>query len=133
MSNKAGASKVAQSANYKSNKRWERNRLRRLNKLLLEQPNNLQVPEAIKNVRWRRGTPTTPFWTHSMIRQASMFKRYVGKFHVEMFNKNDKISGPALLLSGKYSKLKPPSVNEKVMFQLGTRAHDSWGRMVWGS
>lgn len=134
MSNKSGgASKVSQSNNYKTSKRWERNRLRRLNKLLVEHPNNLQIGEAIKNVHWRRGTPKAEFWSKTRIATAQRFKRFVGKFYIDIFNNNDKVSGPALLLAGKHSRIKPSPVNEKVMFQLGTRAHDSMGRMVWGS
>lgn len=134
MANKSGgASKVAQSNSYKTSKRWERNRKNRLTKLLMENPNNKQLETALDNIRWRRGTPKTEFWSKTRIDTAMRFKRFVGKFHTEIFNNNDKVSGPALMMPGKYSKMRYPSVNEKVMFQLGTRAHDSMGRTVWGS
>lgn len=134
MANKSGgASKVAQSNNYKTTKRWERNRKARLLKLMEENPNNKQLSAALDNVSYRRKTPTVRFWNKNHIALAMRFKKFVGKFHIEILNKNEKVSGPALMLAGKHSKIRYPSPHEKIMFQLGTRAHDSWGRAVWGS
>lgn len=127
MANKSGGnSKTNQANNYKVNKVWERNRLRKLNKLLTKQPNNKQIPAAIAGVRYRRKNPKAPFWTHSMIRTAVIFKTFVGKVDLDIFNKNEKVAASALLLAGPYSKNRNTKTqNEKEMFQLGTRAR--WG------
>lgn len=130
MANKnSGNSKTSQANNYKTGKVWERNRLKRLKKLLTEQPNNKQIPLAISNVRYRRKTPTTPFWSHSMINTAVLFKQFVGRVSLDIFNKNEKVAGTALLLKGPYSEYKAAVTQpEKTMFQLGTRAR--WGGML---
>jgi hypothetical protein len=123
MANKSGgASKVGQAATYKSQKLWERNRTRRLKKLMVLQPNNETLVKALANIHYRRKTPTTPFWSSSRIQQARLFKMFCGRVDMDMFSNNEKVSGPALLTPGPYSKLRFPNVPEKTMFQLGTRA-----------
>lgn len=124
MANKSGgASKVGQANNYKSQKLWERNRIRKLKKLMALHPNNEQLAKALNNVHYRRKTPTTPFWTSTRRRQAQLFKQFCGRVDMDMFSNNEKISGPALFSPGPYSKLRFPPVSEKIMFQIGARAH----------
>lgn len=132
MANKSGgASKTGQASNYKTLKLWERNRLRKLNKQLKLQPNNeKQIKAAMSAVRYRRKTPTAPFWSKTRIKIAGLFKAFEGRVNLEMFNNNEKISVPATLSWGPYKDHKAPSVNEKTMFQLGTRAHHG-GVPVW--
>ena len=123
MANKSGGnSKVSQSANYKSARVWERNRIKRLKRAMKDHPNNEQLAKAITNVAYRRRTPTNPFWTHSMIRQAVLFKKFCGKVDMAMFSNNEKLQAAALLSPGPYSKVTPPAANEKTMFSFGARA-----------
>jgi hypothetical protein len=124
MANKGGgASKVGQANNYKTQKLWERNRTRRLKKMLTTQPNNEQVLRALGNIHYRRKTPTTPFWSKSMIHQARLFMMFCGKVDMNMFSKNEKLSGPALFTKGSRTVgYQVPPTNEKTMFNLGTRA-----------
>ena len=121
MSNKAGNSKSGQAAEYKSSKRWETNRRRKLERALKSHPNNLQIVEAHKNISYRRCTPKTRNWTKTKIRLASLLKRFVGVCHQDMFSNNEKTSVPATLRSGPNSKLKPKPFSEKSMFSLGER------------
>ena len=124
MANKGGgASKTSQANNYKTQKLWEKNRTRRLKKLLVTQPNNEQVLKALGNIHYRRKTPTTPFWSKSMIQQARLFMMFCGKVDMNMFSKNEKLSGPALFTKGSRTVgyVVPPA-NEKTMFSLGERA-----------
>jgi hypothetical protein len=123
MANKSGgASKVSQANNYKTQKLWERNRTRRLKRLLITQPNNEQVLKALGNIHYRRKTPTTPFWSKTRINQARLFKMFCGFVDMNMFSNNEKVSNPALLTKGPYSEFKAPPANEKTMFSLGERA-----------
>lgn len=121
MANKSsGASKVGQALNYKNSKRWESNRRRRLMNLEILQPNNAQIGEALKNLRWRRGVPVTPFWSHSRIRVARLFKMFRGAVDLAMFNSNEKVSTPATLsYNPRTPKQKPFS--EKGMFSIAER------------
>lgn len=129
MANKnTGGSKASQANNYKTNKVWERNRLRKLKKLLVTQPNNKQIPEAIANVRYRRKNPKTPFWSSTRIKTAMIFKEFVGKVNLDIFNNNEKVVAAALLLKGPHSNYKAAAQTEAVMFQLGSRAR--WGGVV---
>lgn len=130
MANKnSGGSKSNQSNNYKINKVWERNRLRRLKKLLITQPNNKQIQEAISNIRYRRKNPKAPFWSSTRIKTAMIFKEFVGRVNLDIFNNNEKVVAAALLLKGPHSDYKAKvTQNEKEMFQLGTRAR--WGGVV---
>jgi hypothetical protein len=124
MANKGGgASKVSQANNYKTQKLWEKNRTRRLKKLLVTQPNNEQVLKALGNIHYRRKTPTTPFWSKSMIQQARLFMMFCGRVDMNMFSKNEKLSGPALFTKGSRTVgYVVPAANEKTMFSLGERA-----------
>lgn len=131
MANKGGGpSKVAQGLNYKNSKRWSSNRRRKLEKLWMEHPNNKQIEEALNTeLKYRRRTPTTPFWSSTRRNMAQLFKRFKGVVHMEVFSNNEKISVPALLLKGPYSSFKAPPANEKTMFQLGMRVHT--GGLAW--
>jgi hypothetical protein len=132
MANKSGgASKTGQAASYKALKRWETNRKKRLMKLAVEQPNNTQIPAALSGMVYRRKTPTTPFWSSTRIKVAGLFKRYTGKVNMDIFSNNEKVAGPALMVPGPYSKQRYPSVNEKIMFSIGQRAH--FGDQQWNS
>jgi hypothetical protein len=97
-----GSSKGAQASysNYKSQSRFAANRKRKLLKAQKAQPNNLQIAEALKNIKYRRKTPGTSMWSHTKIAFASMKSEY---------NKKEKLP-----------KMHPSE--EKKMFSLGVRA-----------
>lgn len=122
MAKAAGNSKTGQAAEYKNSKRWESNRRKKLERALKAHPNNKQIEEALKNIVYRRKTPKTPQWSKTKIRIAGLFKRFTGVVHMDMFNNNEKISVPATLKSGPYSKFKGETQPEKTMFQIAVRA-----------
>ncbi len=115
-------SKTAENAAqvYKSSKRWETNRLRRLERALKRNPENTQISLAMKNMVYRRQDRKTRPWSHSKRRQAELFRKFVGCVYVDMFSSNEKLSGPALLKHGTAQKQKP--FDQSQMFALGTRA-----------
>jgi hypothetical protein len=123
MANKSGgASKVSQASNYKTSKRWETNRIKRLKKLMEKHPNNKQLELAIKNVHYRRKTPKTREWTKTQIYVASLFKLFTGRVDRDMFSNNEKVSQQATLRYYPDPNYVAPKLNEKSMFSLGARA-----------
>lgn len=132
MAKSKSAGAVASSNLYKSSRRWETNRMRRLMRDLANNPNNsAQIELAMKNITWRRKTPTARVWSHSMRRQAELFKRFVGKVSMDMFSSNDKLSAPALMLHGNNTAAKQAFRQDRMM-SLGARAHNAQGALVWG-
>lgn len=124
-------SKTAENAAqvYKTSKRWETNRLRKLERALKRNPENAQIELAMKNMVYRRQDRKTRPWSHSARRQAEMFRRFAGRVYMDMFSSNEKLSAPALLKAGTVSKA--PAFNQNQMFSLAARAHDSQGALVW--
>ena len=131
MAKSKSANAVASSNLYKSSRRWETNRMRRLMRDLANNPNNsAQIELAMKNIVWRRKTPKARVWSHSMRRQVELFKRFTGRVNPDMFSSNDKLSGPALMTHGNVSGPKMPFRQDRVM-SLGARAHNAQGDLVW--
>lgn len=130
MAKTTSKSKQGYYSNYKANNRWKTNRERKLKKLLKEQPNNLQLAEAIKNIRYRRRVPgTTGQWSKTNISVAKLFKLMTGKASHDLFSSNEKVRSVALTLRGNRQY---PKMEGKVSFLLGARAHDKRGNLVWG-
>lgn len=128
MANKSGgASKTGQAANYKNNKTWERNRLRKLRRALKAHPNNKQIAAAVNGVVYRRRTPTNPIWSSSKIRIAKLFKQFSGHVDIAIFNSQEKVAASAQLSHRMKWEYKAPPANEKTMFSIGARMH-SGGR-----
>lgn len=96
-------------ASYKSSKRMESNRKRKLERALKKNPENEQIVQALKNIGYRRKTPTTSHWSHQKIAEV-------------MLNKSFK----------KASTITIVPCAEKQMFKLKERAH-SGGVKVWNS
>jgi len=118
-----GNSKTAQANNYKTLKRWETNRLKKLERHMKQFPEDKIAERALSNVVYRRKTPKTQEWSHSQIRLAELFKMFKGRVDRDIFHSNEKISAPALLVPGPYSTMKTqPDLNQKTMFQIGFRA-----------
>lgn len=84
------------SAVYKSTKRWETNRKRKLERVLKEQPNNQQVKSALKSMVYRRKTPTTSVWSHSWKKVAQLIKQFSGRFDKECMNSDPKKAAEAM-------------------------------------
>lgn len=123
MANKSGTGKQAQAAAYKTSKRWETNRLRKLLRAQKLNPNNPQIAAALKNIHYRRKTPTNPTWSSSRRRLAILMKEFKGVCHAEIFSTNEKVSVPALGLPGPFSvPTKTKSTSDYSMFSLETRA-----------
>ena len=71
---KSSASDKNQHLRYKTNQTWAKNRRSKLEKVLKEQPNNLQVQQALKNISYRRRTPQSSHWTSSKIQDVKLLK-----------------------------------------------------------
>ncbi len=130
MAKTASKSKQGYYSNYKANSRWKTNRERKLKKLLKLHPNNLQLAEALKNITYRRKTPgTNGQWSKTNIRVAQLFKLFTGLASHDLFSSNEKVQSAALSLRGNRQN---PKIEGRVSFQLGARAHDKLGNLVWG-
>jgi len=94
-------SKTSQYANYKSSKRWEANRKRKLEKTLKSQPNNEQVKRALKNIHYRRRIPTTKIWSKTWINTAKLLKSFEGRFDPAIMSSNPDVARTALQKNAK--------------------------------
>ncbi len=113
-------------AAYKSSRRWEANRTRRLERTLKEQPNNEQVKAALKaGLVYRRKTPNTREWSASWISTAKIIKMFSGKFDKNIMSSNEKVASEAMRMSRTNYNYKAP-VMPKSMFSLATRATSLW-------
>lgn len=132
MANKSSSkSSEAYYARYKTEKRWEANRLKRLERALKRNPSNqAQIELAMKSLVYRRKTPTTTVWSSSKRRLAVLFKKFTGKAGQDLFSSNEKVSAPALMAHGKAPKV-TTSTNGYTMGTLAQRAHDGKGNLVW--
>ena len=124
MANKA-RSKTAEnySAQYKSSKKWEANRKRKLERTLKEQPENQQVKDALKSMVYRRKTPNTREWSASWIHVAKLFKMFTGKFDREIMSSNEKVASEAMKLSRKERPFTMPIGKSKSFFSLYERSN----------
>lgn len=127
MAKTRGPSAKAYYAAYKSQNRFATNRKRKLERLLKQHPNNKQIAEALKNIKYRRKTPGTSTWLSSMRKTAGLFKEFTGKMNMNVFNTNPdvRVQAVSALKSNK------TATQEKVSFKLGDRAHDKNGALVW--
>jgi hypothetical protein len=96
MASKTSKGAEAYFARYKTSKTWETNRKRKLERALKEQPNNENIKLALKNIHYRRKTPTSPYWSASMIKTAKMYKQWVGFFDKMIFHPDPKVHQLAL-------------------------------------
>ena len=121
----------AQAQRYKSERKWESNRMAKLERALKRNPENKQIELAMKNIVYRRGTPKTSQWSATKIATAKLFKLFSGKVNPDIFSSNEKVSAPALMLVGRVVALKGTSANAFNMFKMAARAHDGSGNLVW--
>ena len=126
MANKS-RSKTAEgnSSVYKTSRRWESNRKRKLAKVLKEQPNNEQVKLAMKSMVYRRRVPTNRMWPSSWIRIAKLFKEFSGRFDPAIMSSNPETARTALqAINYKVQPAKKGIIlpmSEKLFFHLGSR------------
>lgn len=90
-------------SNYKSSKKWESNRKRKLQRTLKAQPNNEQVKAALNNINYRRKTPNNSEWSASWIRVAKIFKLFEGRFDRNIMSANAEVARAALQRQSKVS------------------------------
>lgn len=127
MAGKTSKSQEGYYAKYKSNKVWETNRKRRLERVLKQQPNNEQIKNALKGMVYRRKTPVTPQWSHSAKRIAQLYKQFTGFFDRNILHPDPKVHQAALSKQSIVSqeiircRVKAAKPEEKSMFSLGAR------------
>lgn len=109
--------------------RTEANRRRRLERTIKAQPNNEQAKRALTDTKNKRKAPVTAYWTHTMIREAKLFKQFTGKMDINVFSSNEVVRANARLHLHGNDQTKMPGV--KINFTLGARAHDKQGNLVW--
>lgn len=116
---------------YKSNKVWETNRKRKLNRHLKKHPGDQVAEKALTNIKYRRKTPKDPQWTPGNIHIAKLFKDFAGFVNRDMFNSNHKIQLEALNGYNKPKAGTKPNQLSRVDFSIGARVHDRYGRPAW--
>lgn len=132
MANKSSSkSAEAYYARYKTEKRWETNRMKRLERALKKNPGNAaQIEAAMKGMVYRRKTPTTPMWSSAKRTMAVLFKKFSGAASHSLFSSNEEVSRTALMQHGNAEKV-IYSTNFTAMGKLALRAHDGNGNLVW--
>ena len=89
-------------AQYKSSQKWKANREAKLLRQLKLQPGNSeQIEAAIGNLVYRRQTPQNPQWSHTMIREAKLFKEFSGSAPIQCWSSNPKIREVAIAKLGR--------------------------------
>jgi hypothetical protein len=115
---------------YQSNKVWETNRKRKLNRHIKTHPGDECAKRALGAIKYRRKTPKDPQWTPGKIKVAMLFKEFAGHVNKDIFNSNQKIQQDALLSYSRGGRGAVSRVNQtsRVDFSIGARAHDNQGR-----
>jgi hypothetical protein len=129
---KTSKSREAKYASYQISKKQESNRKKKLLRLQKEQPNNLQIEQALKDIHYRRGTPKVPYWSHSMITTAKLVKKFTGKFDKGIFSADPKINSAAVRVRNEniFEHFSLPEMAKASQFSLKERAHTK-GSKVW--
>lgn len=79
-----------------------------------------------------RKKPVTPFWSHTMIREAKLFKEFTGSVNRDIFSSFDVVRANARLHATRADWSQVTLPQGKVNFTLGARAHDGKGNLIWG-
>lgn len=108
---------------YKTSRRWETNRKRKLEKTLKAQPTNEQVKLALQSIVYRRKTPNTRQWSSSWKKTAQLFKQFTGKFDPNIKSSNEKVAAEALRTSRTNYDYKVPVYGHKSFFSLYARVN----------
>ena len=115
-------SQTAYYARYKTNRTWEANRKRRLERTLKAQPNNEQVKQALKGMVYRRKTPTNRPWSASWIRVAKILKEFSGRCDPSILSSNVETARIAMQKPGTTIHV-PMSNPFKSMFSIEARLY----------
>lgn len=121
MAIKTSKSQTNYYALYKTTRKWEANRKRRLEKTLRAQPNNKQVQAALKSLVYRRRTPTNRVWSASWIRAAKIIKLFEGRFDPQIMSSNPDVARSALQKNSQNKDFVLPPVTTKNYFSLEAR------------
>lgn len=121
MAIKTSKSQTNYYALYKTTRKWEANRKRRLEKTLRAQPNNKQVQAALKSIVYRRRTPTNRVWSASWIRAAKIIKLFEGRFDPQIMSSNPDVARSALQKNSQNKDFVLPPVTTKNYFSLEAR------------
>lgn len=103
--------------------RIEANRKKRLERTVKAQPNNAIAAAALSENRGhKRKTPKNPYWSHTMIREAKLFKEFTGRMDINIFSSIESTRANARLHLSRndWSQVKLPE--GKVDFSIGARA-----------
>ena len=134
---KKGVGRSNYFSNYKAAGKMQSNRKKKLERQLKLQPNNKNLPIALKDIRYRRATPKNPFWSASMIATARLLKEFGGRVNIDVFSVDEKKRTAALMERSKYAQLpvakpKGPQKREPSMFSIEARLAN--GRNIaWSS
>ena len=115
-----------QSSVYKTSRRWEANRKRRLERALKAQPNNEQIKTAIKQIVYRRRVPTNRMWSASWVQTAKIIKLFTGRFDPAIMSSNADAARLALQRPGPVAltyKLDKTAQSDKNFFSIGARVN----------
>lgn len=115
-----------QSSAYKTGRRWEANRKVRLERALKAQPDNEQIKIALKQMVYRRRTPTNRMWSASAIALAKLFKEFNGRFDPAILSSNQDVARSAIQKFGPHAanfKLDKTASSDKNFFSIGTRVN----------
>lgn len=131
---KKGTGREGYFAKYKSNKVYEANKKRKLERALKRNPNNEQIKQALKDIGFKRKKPKTPTWSPTQVRLVELIVSFTGKFDKNVFSSDVEAQIAAAHVRNEhlFSKSKPTSAKaSKSMFSLAARAHDGKGNLVW--
>ena len=115
-----------QSSVYKTSRRWESNRKRRLERALKAQPNNEQIKIALKQMVYRRRTPTNRVWSASWIQTAKIIKLFTGRFDPAIMSSNQDTARTAMQRPGPVAlnyKLDKTAQSDKNFFSIAARTN----------
>lgn len=133
MAQKTSKSNEAYFARYKQGNLYAAHRKAKLERLAKLQPNNKQIPIALKSLaNYRRKSPNTPHWSHTMITTAKLYKLFTGKFNKDVFSQKPEDSDAARKIRN--DELFPKIVKPRSKYSdysLAVRAHDGSGNLVW--
>lgn len=136
MAIKTSKSSESYFSRYKQSGLYATNRKRRLERVARQQPNNAQIPLAIKSLTsYRRRTPKEAYWSHQMIETAKLYKLFVGVFDKGVFSQKpeDQEAARRVRNINLFDNKSKVVVQKKQIsdFSLAARAHDGRGNLVW--
>lgn len=128
---RSSASDKAHHMTYKAQQLWAKNRKIKLERALKLAPNNLQIVGALKNISYRRKTPTTKVWCHADKYMAGLVKQISGFCDRNIFHSNKDLRLVAFQnIASKQEKREKDLSTNKGSFSIKERAHYK-GVPIW--